>query len=46
MLGLFSCANPLVRSYFLGQLQRAATAPTADRKWTIHLLAVIYLGRM
>ena len=28
-----------------GRLQRAATARTADRKRTVHILAMIYIGR-
>jgi len=44
--GLFSDANSLGLSHFLGKLQRAATARAADGKRNVQILAVVYQGRM
>jgi len=53
--GSFLCHFPWARLLFIGTglgggqkgcLQRAATARTADRKRTVHILAMISIGRM
>jgi len=53
--GSFLCHFPWARLLFIGTgldggqkgcLQRAATARTADRKRTVHTLAMISIGRM